>query len=378
MKKIDLIDSVPKSASMRMDQIAKEKKDEALINLGIGDPHFDTPMNIANNAYRYMREGKTHYESAQGVNELRLAISNYLNDRFDIKYDSDEIIITPGAKQGIFYCLFLLIEPGMRVGLLEPCWLAYVPIIKISGGIPVFCNLDNNEFTEKSSHELSEKNLDLIVLNNPTNPTGKVWRREELDLLSTYYGERNIKIVSDEVYNEIVYEKEFVSLGRYDSINKDLVLAGSFSKTFSMTGWRLGYVCVKDKKVRERLVKLQEIIATCPTSFSQYAIADAFEASLDETKKMVEIYRKNRNLLFETLNKTKLKPILPEGTFYMWVDVGEDGEKFTLKLINELGIVAVPGKDYGINTRNFVRMSFGVSTEKIKEACRRFKNGFKE
>jgi aspartate aminotransferase len=373
----DLIDEIPESSSMRMGRIAREKREQIdLINLGIGDPFFTTPKNIIDSAYGFMVKGKTHYESAQGVDKLRIAISNYLKNRFDIRYDSSEIIVTPGAKQGIFYAFFLLIEAGMKVGLFEPSWLGYVPSIRLSGGIPVFFNLDNGGFTDESLTNLSEEKVDLLIVNNPTNPSGKVWDKKELDLLADYCAEENTKVISDEVYHEIVYEKEFVSLGKYEGIGKDLVLAGSFSKTLSMTGWRLGYVCVKDKKMRERLTKLQQIIATCPSSFAQFAVADTLEASLGRTEEMVGVYRKNRDLLFETLNNTRLKPTLPDGTFYMWVDVGEDGEDFAVRLLNDLGIIVVPGRDYGENTQRFVRMSFGIPTERIEEACQRFENEF--
>lgn len=374
-----LIDSIPESASMQMGQVAREKKNISdMINLGIGDTHFRTPARIIEKAYTYMNEGKTHYDNAQGIQGLRETISRYLAQRFDTEYAPDEIIVTPGSKQGLFYCLFLLVEPSMNVLLFEPTWLAYVPIIKISGGTPIFCELDNNKFTEKSLSALSKKNIRVIVLNNPTNPSGKVWTREELDLLASYCKRKKIKIISDEVYNEIVYDKEFVSLGCYNSIKNDLLLIESFSKTFSMTGWRLGYICVKDSAIRERLIKLQQIVATCPTSFTQYAIADALEDELENTEKMVTMYKKNRNLIFETLKKTRLKPTLPDGTFYLWVDVGEDGEAFAQKVLEDLHIIVVPGKDYGIHTQNYIRISYAMETEKIEEACRRFRNAFKK
>jgi len=377
MKKINIIDKLPESASMKMGRIAREKREKNIINLGIGDPHFNTPINIIDSAYNYMKEGKTHYENAQGIKRLRSVVSNYLNKRFKIKYESDDIIITPGAKQGVFYILSLLIEPGIRVGLFEPCWLGYIPAIKILGGVPIFCNLENNEFSEESLSEFSKRKIDVLILNNPTNPTGKVWNKKELSLLSNYCNKKNIKIVADEVYNEIVYEKKFISLARYKNIIDNLFLVGSFSKTLLMTGWRLGYLCIKDQKMKKRLIKLQGIIVTCPTSFSQYAIAETLKNSLEETNKIIKIYEKNRDILFKTLNGVGLKPVLPDGAFYMWVDVCEDGESFASRLINELGIIVVPGRDYGLKTQNYVRLSFGIPTEKIKEACRRFENGRK-
>ncbi len=374
-----LIDSISESASMKMGQIARERKHISdLINLGIGDTHFPTPVKIVDKTYNYMNEGKTHYDNGQGIITLREAISRYLAKRFNASYSPNEIIVTPGSKQGLFYCLFLLIEPGVKVGLFEPTWLAYVPMIKISGGKPVFCSLDHNMFTEKSLKELEKKNVNIIVINNPTNPSGKVWTSKELNLLVSFCLKKNIRIISDEVYNEIVYDKQFISLGSFESIKKTLMLIGSFSKTFSMTGWRLGYVCGKDHYIQDRLLKLQQIVATCPTTFTQYALADTLEEGLTTTRDMVTMYKKNRDLLYNAFKKTPLKPLFPDGTFYLWVDVGEDGDIFAEKILEDLHIIVVPGRDYGIHTQNYIRLSYALDTKIIREACRRFENAFKK
>lgn len=373
------IDKLPESASMKMGRLAREMDNkEKIINLGIGDPYFTTPKKIINSAYKFMLSGKTHYVDAQGIVELRSKTSDYLKKRFNINYSAEQIIITPGSKQGIYYSLLLWVRLGVKVGLFEPSWLGYVPAIKLANGRPVFFKLDNGVFTEKVVKRIKKSHIHLVIINTPNNPTGKVWRRKELDLLVNCCKKKKIRIIADEVYNEIVYENKFHSLGNYNKTYSEIIVAGSFSKTLAMTGWRLGYLCFKDKKMMERFVKLQQIIATCPSSFSQYAVADTLEKCRREIAEMKKMFKENRDLLFTTLKGTKLEPVLPQGTFYMWVNVKEDGEKFTEKLLKKLKIVVVPGKDYARDTNNFIRISFGVSKEKIKEACRRFKNEFKK
>ena len=374
-----VIDKLPESASMKMGKLARETGNkEKIINLGIGDPYFTTPKKIINSAYKFMLSGKTHYADAQGIVELRSKTSDYLKKRFNINYSAEQIIITPGSKQGIYYSLLLWTKLGAKVGLFEPSWLGYVPGIKLLGGKPVFLKLDNGVFTKKVVRQIKKYRPRLIIINTPNNPTGKAWSREELDLLINYCKREGIRIIADEVYNEIIYGNKFYSLGNYNKIYSGIIVAGSFSKTLAMAGWRLGYLCLKDKKMMERFIKLQQIIATCPNSFVQHAVANTLGKCRVEINKMRKIFKENKDLLYRALKTTRLEPVLPQGTFYMWVNVKEDGEKFTKKLLKKLKIIVVPGRDYGKDTNNFIRISFGVSKEKVKEACRRFKNEFKK
>jgi len=361
--KADIIDKIPLSASLG----SMEAKAEDVINLGIGDTQFDTPSQISADTGYYLSIGNTHYTDSKGLLVLRESVAKYLK-KFDIDCDHNNIIITPGATQALFYTLFLHIEPGMKVGLFEPAWIAYKKMILALEGEPVFIPLKHNIFDLEVLHNLSLQNIDILIINNPTNPSGKVWSKDELDIITEYCKKHNIKIIADEVYNEIVYEEEFVSLGKYE----DIPVISSFSKTFAMTGWRLGYIYSKDKKFLERINKIQQMTVTCPTSFVQHGIVK-FERELEKAKKLINIYKVNRNILYETLIETGLKPIYPNGTFYMWVDVGRDGKEFAKILLERYKIIVVPGESYGEHTKNFVRFSYAVPTELLIEACERMK-----
>jgi len=365
MKRIKILDSLTESESLKT-----RTDNQKLINFGIGDTAFITPYPIIEATQIGLGTNKTHYTDSKGIVELREAISSYLQ-KFDIPSTLDDIIITPGAMQAVFYSLFIHVEEGTKVGLFEPAWLAYNKIIKVCGGIPVFCSLKNNRLTITALEVFIENDVKVIIINNPTNPTGKVWEKKELDILVNYCKENKVLLISDEVYNEIVYDKKFISIGQYKGINS--IVIGSFSKVFSMTGWRLGYIYSKNKKNIDRINKLQQITATCPNSFVQYGAID-FEAELSKIQTQVAVYKRNRDLLYKTLSKINLKPLFPDGTFYMWVNVGMDGKKFAEKVYNDYGIVVVPGKAYGNDTQNFIRISYALPTEKVIRACKRLKD----
>ena len=363
MSRRDIIKNMTKSESL-----STINNDEKVINLGLGDTRFQTTKNILEDTQKHLLQGKTHYTNSNGIEELRSAITRYLNV-YGLKAKQDNVIVTSGAMQAVFYSLFLHTERGTRVGLFEPCWLAYKKIIKVLEGEPVFIELQNNKFTLEVLYYLDKQNLDVLIINNPTNPTGKVWTRDELDIITEYCKKHDILIISDEAYNEIVFDKPFFSIGEFDC--KSIVI-NSFSKTFSMTGWRLGYLYSDNKEIVDSITKLQQIVSTCPNSFVQYGTLH-FEEDLHETEERNVIYNKNRNLLYNTLKECNLNPVYPEGTFYMWVDVGKDGKEFAKEWFDKYQIIVVPGEAYGESTKNFVRFSYALPYEILKEACERIK-----
>ena len=365
-----------------------EKKGIPIYSFGIGQPDFPTPKHIVDAAKKALDEGFTGYTETAGIPELRQAIADYLNGRYHGEVSPDEIVVTPGAKNAIYLTLASYITEGDEVIIVEPSYYAYAMVVKMRRGKPVFAAADfvpGKGFvidTEKILDKITDKTK-AIVINNPHNPTGSIFSPSQIDGLVDLAREKGILLVSDEIYDNFVFHGKFKSLLEYEDWRDTSIVINGFSKTFSMTGWRLGYVVAR-REVIPRLTGLAVTMYSCATSFVQKAGVTALKGDWTPVKEMVQEFRERAQLLHDELSKIPgFESYLPHGAFYMYPRienllkmVNMDTEQFVNYLLEEKGIVILPGSAFpdkaGIN---HVRFSFATSkdvirkgTELIKEA----------
>ncbi|AAB97984.1 TPA: pyridoxal phosphate-dependent aminotransferase [Methanocaldococcus jannaschii] len=341
------------------------------INLGIGEPDFDTPKHIIEAAKRALDEGKTHYSPNNGIPELREEISNKLKDDYNLDVDKDNIIVTCGASEALMLSIMTLIDRGDEVLIPNPSFVSYFSLTEFAEGKIKNIDLDENfNIDLEKVKESITKKTKLIIFNSPSNPTGKVYDKETIKGLAEIAEDYNLIIVSDEVYDKIIYDKKHYSPMQFTD---RCILINGFSKTYAMTGWRIGYLAVSDELNKEldlinNMIKIHQYSFACATTFAQYGALAALRGSQKCVEDMVREFKMRRDLIYNGL-KDIFKVNKPDGAFYIFPDVSEygDGVEVAKKLI-ENKVLCVPGVAFGENGANYIRFSYATKYEDIEKA----------
>ncbi|MEM0174398.1 MAG: pyridoxal phosphate-dependent aminotransferase [Sulfolobaceae archaeon] len=380
-------------STLLYNEIAREvskSKGLKIINFGIGQPDIPTFVRIREAAKKALDEGFTGYTSAYGIEELRYKIAEYITSRTDQKISKDEVIITAGAKTALFMTFQLYIEPGDEVILFDPTFYSYAEVVKLLGGIPVYSKLRWGEdgfhidFDDLSS-KISNKTK-MIVYNNPHNPTGSVFSKSETRNLVELCREKGIILVSDEIYDHFVYDTDFYSVLNESDWRDFIIYINGFSKTFSMTGWRLGFI-IASSDVIKKLGVLAANIYTSPVSFVQKGALEAF-FSIEEVKNMIRLFRERRDIMYNELSKINgIKVSKPNGTFYMFPNISKvleaaslsSSKEFSIKLIESKGVITIPGEVFPLDVgKVFIRLSYAVDKSTIIEGVSKIREFIEE
>jgi aminotransferase len=350
---------------------------EGVISLGVGEPDFDTPWHICENAIHSMSIGHTHYTANRGLLELRQEIAKFHKEHYDQVYDPEnEIIVTIGGSEAIDLSMRALLNPGDEVIVLDPNYVAYGPSVTLSGGkiVPLVLK-EENEFKilpEDLKKVITPKTKAMII-NYPSNPTGGVMTYEDYAKLVDIIHDSGIYVISDEIYAELSFDQKFASLSQFPEIRDQIIIVNGFSKAFAMTGWRLGY-CLSNKTVSKTMNKIHQYVIMSAPVMSQYAGIEALKNGYDDVLMMKEDYLNRRNFLVNRLNRMGLKTNMPHGTFYVFCNItstGMDSETFCERLLKEYKVACVPGNAFGPSGEGFIRISYAYSIDHIKEAMNR-------
>lgn len=354
------------------------------INFGIGQPDLPTPQRIREEAKLALDKGFTAYTPALGLDELRSKIAEFLTQRYGDQIRKEEVAVTPGAKTALFLAFLMYVNPGDEVILFDPSFYSYGEVVNLLGGKPVYVPLSFNENSGFSvdMDELVSKitpRTKMIVYNNPHNPTGMNFNDKLARELVEIAREKRLILLSDEIYDYFVYDGGFRSVLQ-EAWRDNVIYINGFSKTFSMTGWRLGYIVAK-REVINKVGILASNIYTCPTSFAQRGALASFD-TFDEVRRMIDLFKRRRDVMFSELKTLKgIRVYKSSGAFYMFPDVSEilkttgmDSKALAVKIIEEGGVVTIPGEVFPEKVgRNFLRLSFALDEEKIKEGVSRMK-----
>lgn len=347
------------------------------ISLGIGEPDFVTPWHIREAGIYSLEQGYTKYTSNAGMMRLREEISKYLSRRFSLLYNpKNEIIVTVGGSEAIDLSVRALVEPGDEVIVPVPSFVCYGPLISMSGGTPVYVETkEENEFrlTPEELRSAITPRTKLLVLPFPNNPTGAVMEREDLEKIAEVLKGTDIMVLSDEIYGELSYGIHHVSPANIEGLYERTLVASGFSKTYAMTGWRLGYVCGPSEIIKQMLKIHQYGIMSAPT-FSQYAAIEALKNGDDDIEMMRKSYDHRRKLTLDGLRKMGLKCFEPRGAFYIFPSIKSTGlssEEFCSRFLMEEKVAVIPGSAFGPGGEGFVRMCYASSVENIRTALER-------
>lgn len=355
--------------------IVAEMKDA--ISLGVGEPDFDTPWSIREEGIYALEKGKTYYTSNSGLKELRIGICEYLKRRYNLSYEPlKETLVTVGGSEGIDLAIRAMINPGEEVIIPEPSYVSYLPCTILAGGVPVQINLkEENDFRlmpDELAAAITDKTK-LLILPFPNNPTGAVMSLEDLQAIAKIAIEKDIFVISDEIYSELTYRGLHHSIAEIEGMKERTIVINGFSKAFAMTGWRLGYACGPENIIRQ-MTKIHQFAIMCAPTNSQYAAVEALRNCDDEVAKMVEEYDRRRNFLLTRLRGMGIKVFEPFGAFYVFPNISEFGlssEDFASRFLMEEKVAAVPGTAFGDCGEGFLRISYATSFELLKEAMDR-------
>jgi len=357
---------------------------EDTINMSLGEPGFITPQNIIESAVSHLRAGKTKYASNAGIKSFRNALSKKLLNENDIETDPDKnIIVTAGATQALMLAMTTLVDPGDEVILPDPAWPDYLGQIQMVNGVPVHAKLDEeNEFkmTADVIEPLISRDTKLIILNSPSNPTGSILSEEELKDIADLVKQYDIFIISDEPYEKIIYdEKEHFSIGSLEEIKHQVITINSFSKSYAMTGWRVGYAAANET-ITSNMIKLHEnMIASINEAFQEAAIT-ALEEADEEIESMRKYYENNRKIIVEGLNNTKgFSCLTPLGAFYAFPNIKDfnmSSEEVADLILDKTGVITAPGNAFGYGGEGYLRISYANDTDSVKAAISRLQEAF--
>lgn len=351
---------------------------EGVISLGVGEPDFVTPWNVREACILSLEQGFTSYTANAGLYELREKISEYLFKRFDLQYDpAEEIIVTVGASQAIDIAFRSIINSGDEVLIIEPCFVSYAPLVTLAGGKPVSVStFGEEEF--KVNPEILEKYITsktkAIMICTPNNPTGTVLSKKELEAVAQVAKRYDLLVVADEIYAELCYEDEYVSMPSIEGMKERTILISGFSKGFAMTGWRLGYIAA-DRVFARAMLKVHQYSIMCAPTMAQYAALEALEND-EDVLYMRKSYQRRRNYIVQSLNEAGLFCHMPGGAFYAFPSIKSTGlssEEFAERLLLEEKVAVVPGNVFGQSGEGYIRCSYASSMEQLQEAMKRIK-----
>lgn len=358
--------------------IVSEMKDA--ISLGVGEPDFDTPWHIRDEGIYAFERGKTFYTSNAGLKDLRIEISNYINRTQGINYNSDnEILVTVGGSEAIDIGLRTVINPGDEVIIPQPSYVSYEPCAVLAGAKTVIINLKaENEF-RLTPEELLEAITDktkVLILPYPNNPTGAIMEKDDLEKIAKIVIEKDILVMSDEIYSALTYKEKHVSIASLDGMKERTILINGFSKAYAMTGWRLGYACAPDWLIKQ-MTKIHQFAIMCAPTTSQYAAIEALKNGDDDVETMRKSYNQRRRYLMNAFKEMNLECFEPFGAFYVFPSIKEFGmtsEEFATKFLQEEKVALVPGTAFGDCGEGFLRISYAYSIDNLKIAMGRLKN----
>lgn len=354
-----------------------------VISLGVGEPDFVTPWPIREAGIYSLEQGFTSYTSNKGLYKLRLGISRYLKHKFNLDYcPEEEILITVGASEGLDLALRAIIEPGDKILIPSPSYVSYGPVTELAGGIPVL--IDTAEDNFKLKPEVLQRHLDkktkALILNYPTNPTGISYTKEELAQIQRLLTKHNLLCLSDEIYADLTYDFEHTPFATIPGAKSHTIYLDGFSKSYAMTGWRVGYVC-GPQEIIAAMTKIHQYTIMCVSITSQMAAAEALVIGRKSVEEMKREYRRRREFMVEELNRLGLDCPKPEGAFYVFPSIKRSGLsslEFANRLLKEEKVAVVPGVAFGKNYDGYVRMSYATSYLQLKEAAKRIENFIKK
>jgi len=364
---------------------ALEKQGKDVVHLEIGEPDFDTPRNIKDAAIKALNSGYTHYTPSAGIPELRQTIADYISKTRKLEVKPEEVVVTPGAKPIMFFSLLALVNPGEEVLYPNPGFPIYESMINFVGAKAVPIPLkEENDFsldTEYVKKKITKKTK-MIILNSPENPTGGVATREQLKAVADCIRDRDdVLVLSDEIYSRIVYEGKHESITQFAGMKDKTILLDGFSKTYAMTGWRLGYGVMR-KDLAEKVAQLMTNSNSCTCTFTQWAGVEALTGPQNEPERMDAEFRKRRDMIVPGLNNIKgITCKIPHGAFYVFPNItgtGMDSRKLGDHLLYNAGVAVLPGTSFGQFGEGYLRISFANSIENIKKALDRIEKAVKK
>jgi len=370
-----------------------------VISLGVGEPDFVTPWQIREAGIYSLEEGFTSYTSNKGLYKLRLSISRYLKNRYGLEYCPDEeVLITVGVSEGFDLALRAIINPGDKILIPSPSYVSYGPLTELAGGIPIYIDTKNEGFklTPKILEKYIDKKTKAIILNYPTNPTGISYARKELNEINKIILKHKLLCISDEIYGDLTYDFEHTPFATLSGAKENTIYLNGFSKSYAMTGWRVGFVC-GSKEIIAAMTKIHQYTIMCVPITSQMAACEALQTGRKSVEEMKREYKRRREIIIDGLSKLGLECIKPDGAFYVFASIkktGLDCLDFAQRLLKEQKVAVVPGTAFGPSTslrangersrtigcefQDYIRISYASSLDNLKEALIRIENFLNE
>ena len=371
----DTIVQIEPSGIRKFFDIVSEMKDA--ISLGVGEPDFDTPWHIREEGIYSLEKGRTFYTSNAGLKELKQEISRYLYRRFDVSYNPDsEIMVTVGGSEAIDIAMWAMLDPGDEVLIPQPSYVSYVPCARLAGGVPVIIELEEKDQFKLTAEKLREKITDrtkILVLPFPNNPTGAIMDREDLQAIAEIVLEKDLFVISDEIYSELTYSGTHVTIASLPEMRDRTVLINGFSKSYAMTGWRLGYAAAPHM-ILEQMLKIHQYAIMCAPTTSQYAAVSALRDGDKDVEYMRESYNQRRRFVLNAFQEMGLDCFEPLGAFYTFPSIkrfGITSDEFANRFLREEKVAVVPGTAFGACGEGFLRVSYAYSLKDLKEALGR-------
>lgn len=348
-----------------------------VLSLGVGEPDFDTPWHIREEAIYALEQGNTFYTGNKGLDELRKEIALYLKRRFDLSYDPDkEIFITVGGSEAIDVAMRALLNPDDEVIIPKPAYVAYEPAVLMAQGRVVDLELKEEtgfKITPEALETIITDKTKVLLMNYPSNPTGGIMTKEDLEKIVPIIKKHGLLVISDEIYAELTYEEHHCSIAGFDEIKKQVILLNGFSKAYSMTGWRVGYIAANEVLINAML-KIHQYAIICSSTISQYAAINAARDGDEDIERMKESFLQRRNYIVKGLNDLGLSCPRPQGAFYVFPSIRKTGlssDEFCERLLKEEKVAVVPGTAFGVQGEGFIRISYAYSIDEIKAALSR-------
>lgn len=353
---------------------------EGAISLGVGEPDFETPYFIRDEGVYSLEKGRTFYTSNSGLMDLRMEIDRYIKRKYKVSYNpAKEIIVTVGGSEGIDIALRAMLNPGDEVLLPQPSYVSYEPCTILASGVPVIIDLKEENGFKLTAEQILEKITDktkILILPFPNNPTGSILSYKELEEIAKVCIEKDLFVLSDEIYCELTYAGDHASIIQVPGMKERTILINGFSKSYAMTGWRLGYACGPEKII-EQMTKIHQFCIMCAPTTSQYAAVIALRDGDEAVAKMRESYNQRRRYVLSRLNDMGLTCFEPEGAFYVFPSIKRFGirsEEFATRLLMEEKVAVVPGTAFGDSGEGYLRISYAYSINQLKEALGRIEN----